>query len=77
MLQRSMAAALLVLASGGVLQAQIPQPPQLPPQALADFEGILDVQYEDSQSGARLFHYLNTTDGRSCDCSSPAGLPIC
>ncbi len=51
----------LAVASLPTLRAQ---GPQLPPQAEAVFDGELEVQYEDSNTEARLLHFLHTTDGR-------------
>ena len=59
----------VVLASSHRLEAQV-----LPPQAQADFEGEIEVQYEDSVTGSRLMHFLKTNNGRRLRLQY-AGLP--
>ena len=51
----------ILATSPTTLLAQGP-PPDLPPQAAADFDGELEVQYEDSNGGARLRHFLHASN---------------
>ena len=66
---------LLAITSPVTVRAQGPQAPTLPPQAAADFEGELEVQYEDSNTEARLLHFLHTTDGRRLKLQFPGAPP--
>ena len=67
----ALAVTLMFVGSGSpTLRAQGPTPRSLPSQAsqvaqdIVEFDGELEVQYEDSATGARLRHFLNTGSRR-------------
>src|SRR5262245_17067265 len=47
----------------------------LPPQAAADFDGELEVQFEDSNAGARMSHFLNMPNGKRLKLEFPGRGP--
>src|SRR6187401_199389 len=60
----ALGAALLLAATGGAgLRAQGGPPQGLPEQAMAAFDGELEVRYEEWRTGARLRQFLRTDDG--------------